>query len=354
LRQLPVERVTEMMQDPCGVCLEPIRKGMGIRRLPCLHVFHARCIERWLLEKPTCPLDNRPLSELCAMSRGEMDAFIDVDAAAGSSAMTTPSTTAEALLGPSPGARSVVGTRWDVGAPPIPSTVVEGLHFHVSPRTETTVGTSTGFTDTAVELDMTADAGVLSIPSTTAEATVGVSILSGGAAEASVGTPAVTPVRVDPEAELIVTSASSVQTEPLAAALSTATSMPSTAAEALLGMSPSAQMTTIISKDFINIHAELEAGSLPSTTAKASAAPMDVSAVLPTSTTPNVLATASPIIGLAEQRTGIPDAVMVGEDATTISTSTPTSTTTEPMPGALVSTQAAAKPLKRKLILHLE
>ena len=43
--------------DECRICLSKIRLGEATRRLPCRHVFHRDCVDRWLLScKRTCPL----------------------------------------------------------------------------------------------------------------------------------------------------------------------------------------------------------------------------------------------------------------------------------------------------------
>ena len=56
---LPVTSVTEAtlksMQDrgdlmDCSVCLEPFVTGDEVKRLPCLHIFHVSCIDKWLKE----------------------------------------------------------------------------------------------------------------------------------------------------------------------------------------------------------------------------------------------------------------------------------------------------------------
>ncbi|EEC72835.1 hypothetical protein OsI_06563 [Oryza sativa Indica Group] len=44
--------------DPaCSVCLEDVRGGETVRRLPaCGHLYHAACIDAWLRSRTTCPL----------------------------------------------------------------------------------------------------------------------------------------------------------------------------------------------------------------------------------------------------------------------------------------------------------
>ncbi|KAE7996757.1 hypothetical protein FH972_001450 [Carpinus fangiana] len=40
----------------CSVCLEQVNAGELIRSLPCLHQFHANCIDPWLRQQGTCPV----------------------------------------------------------------------------------------------------------------------------------------------------------------------------------------------------------------------------------------------------------------------------------------------------------
>ncbi|XP_011624126.1 E3 ubiquitin-protein ligase SDIR1 isoform X2 [Amborella trichopoda] len=40
----------------CSVCLEQVIVGEVIRSLPCLHQFHASCIDPWLRQQGTCPV----------------------------------------------------------------------------------------------------------------------------------------------------------------------------------------------------------------------------------------------------------------------------------------------------------
>lgn len=41
----------------CPVCLGELQEGDMVRKLPyCLHLFHANCINQWLLKQPSCPI----------------------------------------------------------------------------------------------------------------------------------------------------------------------------------------------------------------------------------------------------------------------------------------------------------
>ncbi|XP_076905966.1 E3 ubiquitin-protein ligase SDIR1-like [Bidens hawaiensis] len=40
----------------CSVCLEQVNVGELVRSLPCLHQYHASCIDPWLRQQGTCPV----------------------------------------------------------------------------------------------------------------------------------------------------------------------------------------------------------------------------------------------------------------------------------------------------------
>jgi len=50
----------------CAVCRESYLPGEELRRLPCLHVFHARCIDRWLT-------GDMPGARLCPICHAEVE-----------------------------------------------------------------------------------------------------------------------------------------------------------------------------------------------------------------------------------------------------------------------------------------
>ena len=39
----------------CAVCTEVIKEGAKVYKLPCKHVFHKECIDKWLEEHKNCP-----------------------------------------------------------------------------------------------------------------------------------------------------------------------------------------------------------------------------------------------------------------------------------------------------------
>ena len=42
----------------CSICLEKWEAGDVVRTLPCLHLFHAACLDPWLKKRFQCPLCN--------------------------------------------------------------------------------------------------------------------------------------------------------------------------------------------------------------------------------------------------------------------------------------------------------
>ena len=43
----------------CCICLSDIDTGESVKWLPCAHVYHAACIDRWLRTEATCPVDKK-------------------------------------------------------------------------------------------------------------------------------------------------------------------------------------------------------------------------------------------------------------------------------------------------------
>ena len=48
----------------CTICLETLKKGDEVKKLPCGHVFHSACVTPWLIKKrPVCPVCRQGIFE---------------------------------------------------------------------------------------------------------------------------------------------------------------------------------------------------------------------------------------------------------------------------------------------------
>jgi E3 ubiquitin-protein ligase BIG BROTHER-like protein len=48
----------ELTQDEqCQICLEPYIANETLTRLPCFHIYHKNCINKWLKDNNSCPID---------------------------------------------------------------------------------------------------------------------------------------------------------------------------------------------------------------------------------------------------------------------------------------------------------
>ena len=43
-------------KDSCSICIEDYQSGEEITTLPCLHLFHSDCINKWLRQSSNCPI----------------------------------------------------------------------------------------------------------------------------------------------------------------------------------------------------------------------------------------------------------------------------------------------------------
>ena len=49
--------------DKCLICQYEYKEGERLRTLPCIHSYHADCIDPWLLRNRTCPVCQRSILE---------------------------------------------------------------------------------------------------------------------------------------------------------------------------------------------------------------------------------------------------------------------------------------------------
>lgn len=49
-------------EETCIVCMDPYTEGDVLRALPCLHRYHAQCVDRWLAQSVFCPECRHPLA----------------------------------------------------------------------------------------------------------------------------------------------------------------------------------------------------------------------------------------------------------------------------------------------------
>jgi len=48
------EQIT--IEEKCTICLSEYEQSDHVRRLPCMHLFHIECVDRWLIQSKRCPI----------------------------------------------------------------------------------------------------------------------------------------------------------------------------------------------------------------------------------------------------------------------------------------------------------
>eukprot|EP01065_Artemidia_motanka_P023847 TRINITY_DN28500_c0_g1_i1.p1 TRINITY_DN28500_c0_g1~~TRINITY_DN28500_c0_g1_i1.p1 ORF type:complete len:370 (+),score=86.03 TRINITY_DN28500_c0_g1_i1:53-1162(+) len=66
-------RETHYGGGQCAVCFDRFDLGDRVRALPCRHVFHADCVDPWLLEQADCPTCRAPLTASSAPAASGSD-----------------------------------------------------------------------------------------------------------------------------------------------------------------------------------------------------------------------------------------------------------------------------------------
>lgn len=55
IERLPLHTHAGAAVVTCPVCLDDAKDGDSLRTLPCRHIFHDACVDRWLRRSATCP-----------------------------------------------------------------------------------------------------------------------------------------------------------------------------------------------------------------------------------------------------------------------------------------------------------
>lgn len=54
-------------QSKCLICLEEFGDGDDIKTLPCLHIYHQKCVEQWLRTDNSCPVCKTPIGHAAGL-----------------------------------------------------------------------------------------------------------------------------------------------------------------------------------------------------------------------------------------------------------------------------------------------
>ena len=65
LPEIPIKNVNKLENDKkrCNICLEDFNNGEYVLILPCLHIYHTKCIKEWFNSNNTCPLCKSLITE---------------------------------------------------------------------------------------------------------------------------------------------------------------------------------------------------------------------------------------------------------------------------------------------------
>lgn len=61
IQQLPLREYDGAKKEECVICMMELLAGEEVRYLPCMHTYHAVCIDDWLQRSLTCPSCMEPL-----------------------------------------------------------------------------------------------------------------------------------------------------------------------------------------------------------------------------------------------------------------------------------------------------
>jgi len=77
MRRRPLTASDLIEEKTCSICLTVLRVDDVVRNVSCSHLFHADCLDQWLVHNDTCPLCRRPVN----LAPGAMPHAVGEDAA---------------------------------------------------------------------------------------------------------------------------------------------------------------------------------------------------------------------------------------------------------------------------------
>lgn len=71
--KLPCKEIEEeLAKRECNICIETYMEGDSVIELPCTHMFHKQCIQKWLCtEKINCPVCRRDMRDFVTTTNKE-------------------------------------------------------------------------------------------------------------------------------------------------------------------------------------------------------------------------------------------------------------------------------------------
>ncbi|CAN1148233.1 E3 ubiquitin-protein ligase At1g12760 [Linum perenne] len=62
----------------CYICLKKYEDEEELKELPCGHVFHVECLDKWLKKNASCPLCKYEDAGCIDIDKGEMETNLEV------------------------------------------------------------------------------------------------------------------------------------------------------------------------------------------------------------------------------------------------------------------------------------